>query len=185
MKRFIMSEEEKSRILSMHKSAIKRQYLKEESEPTNQNEWVVVAERKLKRDAVNINSIPENDYYYSNSFPTLLAVREGKDNFPMVYEWSTKNKFYHVPQFVMKGYIQDGEMKANFGDKGIENFNLDKKFNVPQDVLINVYSRWWGSVTEENKQKFQKFFSSNKERALDTYRSFPDYLKKIMNLQIG
>jgi hypothetical protein len=76
MKKFIITEEERSRILGMHKSAISRQYLKEDNQPSDP-EWVNYVNK--------LNTNPPKDGSYLQTYYTITPEEAKKGNYGMAF----------------------------------------------------------------------------------------------------
>lgn len=105
MKRFVISEDERSRILSMHESATKRQYLSEQPsqgvapsavkrEVTNYQYW-----DDLPMASVDKNTFPDKtsfDKYVSTVVPNIRAYQQMEDGFK---RWCEMNSNKCVENF--------------------------------------------------------------------------------------
>ena len=110
MKRFVISEDERSRILSMHESATKRQYLSEQPDQG-------VAPKAVKREVTNYqfwddlpmasvdkNTFPEKtsfDKYVSTVVPNIRAFQQMEDGFK---KWCGMNGPKCVENFKNSGF---------------------------------------------------------------------------------
>src|SRR5210317_737862 len=89
MKKFIISEDERSRILSMHVSATKRQYLSEQTEsiPSSINDL-----RDLEEKTVNFYSDKENNKLLQNFSPSTIKLFTKNSKGELVMEYWLPNK---------------------------------------------------------------------------------------------
>jgi hypothetical protein len=158
MKQFIISEQEKNRILEMHQSSTSRQYLMEQYVATSKNNSVIITlpYKKIKDQKGNIVEVPAKEAFFKAEYvPTFLAL----DGDPDLAKELIKN-----PN--MKTYTLNSiELGGGAGEGTITTFE-PQKFVKGGDGYIYLSGRAsMGGVTKIN---FGIFPSGNVTKFSDT-----------------
>lgn len=194
MKRFIISEEEKSRILGMHKEATKRHYLGEQGSapsqtfsPENVKKIKNAADEKLKRG-------DKQGFFTIDSLPTFMFGLNNSNNFAneplMVYrgysgvplEVRGFGQLYIklesgaqvggqklIPDFEAFPNAMAPIQKEDDAINAAETFGKAFGTSLPKDVTSKVLINTYNTMTEQNKNNFMAFLQRTNPE-LDTYK---------------
>lgn len=152
MKKFIISEDERSRILSMHESATKRQYLSEQGEPQpggNVNKGVELNNSYVKQD-VNGKILGQNPKFVELANKNNINLRNLKfsDIGNKSYVMWVPNGTNEYKYFAWKEY--NGQNYAGAKQK-------------EQDAFKKVFEYWKG-LKDSNNQNLRKCVESSTPR---------------------
>jgi len=197
MKKFIISEEEKSRILGMHQDATKRHYLKEQqSKQINYqdqnllykilNTGDAMFKKGMKNSAFIIPEQPKRAYSYNftnekiNDFGSG-AANTGLEVFVAVLLAND------IPQITMAGilniakdssdYSKTPKLKSEFDDYyKASKATKDSVWPVgvlPKDIVEKLYTNLWNGIQDDStKQQIKQFVANRPQDYSPEYKQF-------------
>lgn len=180
MKRFVISEDERARILSMHESATKRQYLSEQPAPQP-------AGNDDKRDCKSVN-VPNNlcgiyndayqrldggakkGFYYDwNKYPGMF-VKGTPDGASFIMEFYAvyPGVFYGLPSLQSVGTINTGANSPEFNSISPQKNSLEaadsntyEGSGLPEMLITNAYKSWFNKYGNNLMAKKDQILRGN------------------------
>jgi hypothetical protein len=158
MKQFIISEQEKSRILEMHQDATSRQYLMEQYVATSKNNSVIITlpYKKIKDQMGNIVEVPATEAFSKPEYVPTFLVLDGDPDLAKELSKNPNMKTYTLNSINLGGGAGEGII-TTFGTQ---------KFVKGGDGYIYLSGR--ASMGGATKIKFGIFPSGNATKFSDT-----------------
>lgn len=175
MKRFVISEDERARILSMHESATKRQYLSEQNDDTRDCKSVNVPNNLcgIYNDAYDrLDGGAKKGFYYDwNKYPGMFVKGNPYGgSFIMEFYAVYPGVFYGLPSLQEVGTINTGadSPRDKFYPKKPSKNRLEdadsytyEGSELPEMLITNAYKTWFNKYGNNLMAKKDQIFRGN------------------------